>query len=935
MAGVRRRGRPAVGRNRLRFCKLLEACCRAGSSGLRGRDSKVLTPVHCVNIRPTLAASVVTLALLVGAGPAVAQDRPAEPVQERPSCGPPAKQPPTESPTLFRCLELRFHPINEPIVPTETYVRYLQTLATDTSRDRYVPYDETKIQADFWNLWNTGFLDDAWVEVIDDPFENGVGGKYVIYHLEERSRVKVVDYLGSSKVSVGAIEDALAEQSIRVNLDSFVDQATIRKIRGVIRDLYSEKGYQDVSINTELRELPGGPKLVHLIFDIDEGPKYRIREIVFDGNEVFSDGKLRGQMKENRQPGLFSIFTGAGTYHESKFADDAEAITRFYLNEGYVRALVGTPRVEELEDSKDGTERYIRLRIPVDEGARYRIGRFDVTGNDSIRAEGLREQFKVKSGDWFDREKIDKGVEKVQQLYSQLGFYKIGVLPDFQFPEPADAGTGNGEQATPLVDVILEMVEGEQYFVNRITFEGNSTTHDSVIRREIRVVEGGVFNMTALQDSIRRLNQLGYFQPFEGKPEEVDIQDTPGKENLVDITMKVVEQNRNQITFGAGVSQYEGFFGQLSYQTSNFLGRGEVLGVALQKGAYADNYQVSFSEPYMFDRPITMGVDVFKRNFSYPFQYSQDSIGGNFVVGFPASDFSRWFLGYSYQSVRVYDINEAFLDPNLLAFNPLLVDSLLLNVNGRRTVSKISPSWVFNTVNQPLFPTSGTRYTAGIDIAGIGGNTSYLQGRLEGIWYKQITRRMSFGMRAQARYIRPRKETTVLPIFEKYFLGGEYDIRGFDLRTISPRDPGTSLVAGGNKSLVFNAEYYLDIASPIRVLAFFDAGQVQDIGEPLRWKDPVKVTRRPGNLTPVLTDPFAFSTLVPSLVSPPKPEVQTIGEVAAFKVSTGLELRFFMPVVNVPFRLIASYNPSRALIFTHNGLLTPKFTFRFAVGTTF
>ncbi|HSG00518.1 MAG TPA: POTRA domain-containing protein, partial [Vicinamibacterales bacterium] len=487
-----------------------------------------------MNFRPILAASVVTLALLAGVGPARAQDPPAEPVQERPSCGPPAKQPPTESPTLFRCLELRFHPINEPIVPTETYVRYLQTLATDTSRDRYVPYDETKIQADFWNLWNTGFLDDAWVEVIDDPFENGVGGKYVIYHLEERSRVKVVDYLGSSKVSVGAIEDALADQSIRVNLDSFVDQATIRKIRGVIRELYSEKGYQDVSINTELRELPGGPKLVHLIFDINEGPKYRIREIVFDGNDVFSDGKLRGQMKENRQPGLFSIFTGAGTYHESKFADDAEAITRFYLNEGYVRALVGTPRVEELEDSKDGTERYIRLRIPVDEGARYRIGRFDVTGNDSIRAEGLREQFKVKPGDWFDREKIDKGVEKVQQLYSQLGFYKIGVLPDFQFPEQADAATGNGRQAAPLVDVILEMVEGEQYFVNRITFEGNSTTHDSVIRREIRVVEGGVFNMTALQDSIRRLNQLGYFQPFEGKPEEVDIQDTPGKENLVD-----------------------------------------------------------------------------------------------------------------------------------------------------------------------------------------------------------------------------------------------------------------------------------------------------------------------------------------------------------------------------------------------------------------
>ncbi len=895
-----------------------------------------------VAIRSIFVAAGLGVALLANPDLTLAQEPQAAAAQDRPTCGPPAKLPPADSPALFRCLELRFHPVNEPIVPTDTYVRYLQTLATDTGRDRFVPYEEQKIQDDFWNLWNTGFLDDIWVEVIDDPFENGVGGKYVIYHLEERPRVKVVDYLGSTKVSVGAIEDALAEQTIRVNLDSFVDQQTIRKIRGVIRELYSEKGYQDVSIDTELRELPGGPKLVHLIFDINEGPKYKLQEIVFDGNEVFSDGKLRKQMKENKQPGLFSMFTGAGTYHEAKFADDAESITRFYLNEGYVRALVGTPQVEELEDSKDGTERFVRLRIPVDEGERYRIGKFDVTGNDSIRAEALRDQFKLKPGDWFDREQLDKGVEKVQQLYSQLGFYKVGVLPDFQFPEGADPGAeGNGASGAgqpvpdPLVDIILEMVEGEQYFVNRITFVGNTTTHDAVIRRELRVVEGGVFNMTALQDSIRRLNQLGYFQPFEGKPEEVDIQDTPGKENLVDVTMKVVEQNRNQITFGAGVSQYEGFFGQLSYQTSNFLGRGEVLGVSLQKGAYADNYQVSFSEPYMFDRPITIGVDFFKRNFAYPFQYSQDSTGGNFVVGLPATDYSRFFVGYSYQAVRVYDINQAFLDPNLLAFNPLLVDSLLLNVNGKRTVSKVSPSWVFNTVNQPLFPTSGTRYTAGMDIAGLGGNTQYLQGRLEAIWYRPVTRRMSFGIRAQGRYIRPRGDTTVLPIFEKYFLGGEYDVRGFDLRTISPRDPGTSLIAGGNKSLVFNAEYYLDIASPIRVLAFFDAGQVQDIGEPLRWKDPIKVTRTPGSVGSVLSDPFAFSSLIPSLISPPKAEVQTIGEAASFKVSTGFELRFFMPVVNVPFRLIASYNPSRAFVFTHNGQLTPKFTFRFAVGTTF
>jgi len=764
----------------------------------------------------------------------------------------------------------------------------------------------------------------------------------------------------------------MGEQGVRINLDSFVDQTTNRRIRSIIRDLYSEKGYNEVDITDRLEVLPGGPKLVRLVFDIEEGPKYQIREIVFDGNEAFSDTKLRRQMVANKEKNLFSFLTSAGTYLEARFAEDAEALTQFYMNEGYVQARVGTPQVETIEDSQDGAERYVRLRIPLDEGPRFRIGRFDITGNNSLREQALLDQFKIQSGDWFDREQLDKGVEKLQEIYGQLGFYKMNVLPDFCFPaqmtcplpEATAAAGGNGQPAggaappaaqqtpeptpapqtpepttapdgTPLVHVTLEVVEGDMYFVNRISFQGNTTTHDSVIRREMRIHEGGAFNMQGLQESVRRLNQLGYFQPFEGKAEEVQITDVADKQNMVDVTMRVVEQNRNQITFGAGVSQFDGFFGQLSYQTANFLGRGEVLGVSLQRGAYADNYQVSFSEPYLFDRPITVGMDVFKRTFQFPFQYSQDSVGGNLVLGLPATSYSRWFVAYSYQQIQVYDINEAFLNPSVLAFNPLLIDSLLLNVGGKRTVSKISPSWVFNTVNSPIFPTNGTRYTVASDLAGVGGNTTYVQGRLEGIWYKSITRRMSFGARAQARYIRPFGETTILPIFEKYFLGGEYDVRGFDLRTISPRDPATGLITGGNKTLVFNAEYSFDIASPVRVLAFFDAGQVQNLGDPLRWWDPIEFLRTPGTVQPVLTDPFAFSTLTPIADQPRRPETVNLGRRAAFKASTGFELRFFMPVVNVPFRLIAAWNPSRSGILTNNGVLTPKFTFRFAVGSTF
>jgi outer membrane protein insertion porin family len=583
-----------------------------------------------------------------------------------------------------------------------------------------------------------------------------------------------------------------------------------------------------------------------------------------------------------------------------------------------------------LETSDNGDERWIRLTIPVDEGMRYRIGEFTIEGNTAIKTEGLRPMFKIEEGDYYSRKKIFKGFEKVQEVYGMLGFYQWA--PDVELrPRGIDLETGEpigDEPPPPIVDVTIRMIEGKQFLVNRITFTGNTTTHDNVIRRELRIWEGGVFNSTALKESIRRLNQLGYFKPLEGTAEEMQIVPTPGQEGLVDIKLKFEEQNRNQLSFGAGVSQFDGFFGQLSFQTSNFLGRGETFGVSLQKGSQARQYQVSFSEPYLFERPITIGVDLFARQFIFPLQFTQDSVGGNFVVGLPLADYTRLYTGYSYQEIRVLDVNPGYIG----ATNPLLRESLLLDQGGRRTVSKISPSVVFNTVNLPIFPTAGQRYTASLDVAGLGGNTFYWQSRMEGIWYVPLTNRLSLGLRAESQYVRPYGRTETLPIFEKFFLGGEYSIRGFDIRSIGPRDPSSRLVTGGNKTLLFNGEFYINIAGPVRALFFYDAGQVRDIGESFVWNEEITEVRQP-NL-PLLFDPFVFPIL-----SPPgtdnTPEVIVTGRTPAFKTSAGVELRFFMPVLNVPFRLIAAYNPQRYGVLNNNLLRTPRFTFRFAVGTTF
>jgi outer membrane protein insertion porin family len=882
------------------------------------------------------------------APPAPVQDAP-QPAGQAPLppavlCGqqapPPARLPPPGSGPVVYLLGACFPTQGgASVIDPQTYLYYIHLRPSRPSADVWVPYDEKAeetILEDFRRLWNTNFLDNLWVEVTDYQFPNGVIGKLVAYNLEERQRVKIVDYVGSKHVEVSKIEEKLREKNAVIRLDSFIDPGLVRRVAGIVRELYAEKGYQYAEVKPRIREVAGGPKLVHLSFLITEGPKVRIRRVDFAGNRAVSDRALRRQLKENKPQWLLSFITGRGTYQEAKFADDAEKIVEYYRDKGYIQAQVGNPELKVLEDSTDGRTRWVELRIPVQEGERYRIGDVAVAGNDVVKTEALRALFKLKPGKFYSEKQVRKGFEKAREVYGAAGFFEFTGYPDLVPRDPGKATEGKPAvvAGAPVVDVTLRMQEGKQYFVNRITFVGNTTTHDTVIRREMRLYEGGIFNTEALKYSIRRLNQLGYFKQLEGDAIKVDK--TPNQDNKVDVTLKLEEQNRNQITFGAGVSQWEGFFGQLSFQTANFLGRGETFSIVVQAGARAKNYQLAFTEPFLFDRNITGGIDVYNRELRYIGQFTEASRGGNLMFGFPVSDFGRVFTTYSYDEARIKDLDplyQQYLQPGLA--NPFLYDALLIGQGGRRTVSKVTPSYVFNTVDQPIFPSTGRRLTAAMDIAGLGGNTNFLKPRLEAVWYLQQTRRLSLGLRALVEYLRPYGRTTSVPIFERLWLGGEYSIRGFDIRTIGPRDPASGFVIGGNKSLLFNAEYMFNIGGPVRLVAFYDAGQVRDFGERFGFKEPIREVVQPQTAGPVLFDPFATVTLRDPLAAPVAPQTVIVGYRSAFKTSTGLEVRFFMPVLNVPFRLIFAYNPQRGGIFDNNGQPQKPFTFRFAVGTTF
>lgn len=820
--------------------------------------------------------------------------------------------PPANSPTLVRTIEIRFPTQgNVSVIEPQTYLYYIQTRGSRPSEGVWIPYNEQQVLDDFNRLWNTHFLDNLWIDVEDEPYPNGVDAKHIIYNMEERERIKLVDYTGSGakKLDRSKIDEKLKDAGITLSLDSFLDQGTVQRVEGILRDMLHEKGFQAATVTDKVEPIEGGPKLVHLTFVMDEGPKVKIKDVQFLGNKAFSDGDLQGKLKNNKPVWFLSFLSGRGTYKEDKFAEDAQKLIDFYHHEGYIGAQVGNPQLKVLGDSDDGKTRWVELQIPVNEGDRYRVGNFTFAGNTVIKSDALRPYFKLKSGDYYDEEKIRKGLEKVQEIYGAGGYFEFTGFPDLharngsfaeqQSPQaPADgsddaanSAPANAEKASapPTVDVTMRLQEGKQYFVNRITFVGNTTTHDTVIRRQIRLYEGGVFNTEALKNSIKRLNQLGYFKPLEGQ-QDVQVTKTEGASNKVDVQLKLQEQNRNQITFGAGISQFEGFFGQLGFTTSNFMGRGESLSLNIQAGSLAQNYSAAFTEPFLFDRPISGSIQAFRQDIHYLSQFTERTTGGNIGIGFPLADFTRMFLNYSYQAVRVTDVNPIFLTPQAIAGNPYLQDTLLISQGGARTVSKVTPSIVHDTVDNPIFPTTGRRFTLAVDLAGIGGDTNFYKPLVEGVWYFKQSNRTSIGLRAQASYIAPFSGSKALPIFEKLFTGGEYSVRGFDINTIGPRE-ASGLVIGGNKLLLFNAEYLINIAGPVRLVLFYDAGQVDDVGQDLALNQ--------------------------------------------FRTSTGAEIRFLMPVMNIPFRLIFAYDPQRSGVLDNSLQPQKAFSFRFAVGSTF
>jgi outer membrane protein insertion porin family len=717
-------------------------------------------------------------------------------------------------------------------------------------------FSEDQVKRDFRVLWSTGFFADLKIE--DRP---GTRGKILRITVEENPIIKAVTYKTGKKVKESDIVSKLKEKDQYILPYSYYSPAKVQKMKKTISDLLSEKGLLAAKIDTEIKK--AGKNEVEVVIKIDEGPKVRVGDVVFQGNTKLPESTLKWSMKDNRPHTFFNWIAGKDVYKQNKVKDDLDQIKKKYQENGYMEATVGQPRVEEFSRRTVlfKKQKMMRLIIPVNPGYLYRVGEIKIEGNKALAAKGLRTMVKLQPGEVYSVKLREKTIEDISELYRNYGYLYLQVTP-----------IENLDPKSKTVNVTFNIFEGEIVYLNRLEFRGNNYTKDKVIRREMLLFEGERFSLARFKDSMLRIKQLGLVD-VEKEPEFKTNPDEPTK---MDLVVNVKELQRNNIQFSAGYSGYDGTFIAFSYSTVNFLGAGENLEVTAQTGKRVRNYSFGFTEPYLFDQPITAGFNIYDRYSDYTELglYKQKSRGIDLTLGARILGYWRANVTYTIQKV-----NMAY--PN----NSTMNYTSIYGFSGTYYESSITPMLYRSTIDSPLTPTRGTMYSATLKYAGsfLGGDIDIIKPGLEFAHYQPFIGKHVIGIHVDYSFIKAYHGSQV-PYWEKFFLGGERSIRGYEVYAIGPKnEQGVNL--GGDKSFYFNAEYIIPVGGPLYGIFFYDMGNSLLTGQKFSRKN--------------------------------------------MYTSTGFEARIFVPALRVPFRLIFSYNNRKTYVDQ------PNFAFRFAVGTTF
>lgn len=660
-----------------------------------------------------------------------------------------------------------------------------------------------EIDAAIQSIYRLGRFSDvtAAVEVINDV-------QVLIFRVEERPLIRKILFEGNDKIKTDKLR-----QAVTIRVPGIFDPYAISKSLEAVRLEYIKEGYYAAEVTVDHHVTPANESVV--TFRIDEGKLVRIKRIEFLGNSVFDDGELADLM-ETREKWFLSWLTGRGKYNEMLLSQDMERIADAYFDEGYVRVNVRNPVLSLVDDN-----RYMLILVTIDEGEQYRVGKIGASGDLLLREGEILNLLPLQPGEVFSRKRLRTGVEKVTDLYANQGYAYANVTPLTRV---------NDESRK--VDLNLEIEQGPQVSVERIDISGNSVTRDKVIRREMKLVEGDLFNASALKRSRARINNLGYF-------EAVDVTTSEGSDpNLINVDVNVKERPTGSFTIGAGYSSVEGFIGQGSITQENFLGRGWRMSLAASIGGESTTYQMGLTDPYFLDMNLTLGFELYRTDREWT-DFSRRATGGAIKVGRAVGEYSRILFVYRYEEKEIYDVDaNASLE--------------IQDEEGESTISSITNIFTRNTTDYRPDPSRGGALDVSWEFAGLGGTEKFSKYLLDYRHFWPAFWGTTFSAHGRIGYVHAYSGEEV-PLDERFFLGGINSMRGFDSREVGPRDPVTGDFLGGDKQTFFNFEFLFPLAPELGMkgVTFVDVGNAwgddedwfeewrYSTGAGIRWMSPL------------------------------------------------------------------------------------------------
>lgn len=657
-----------------------------------------------------------------------------------------------------------------------------------------------KTDDDIRAIYKLGYFQD--VQAATEESEKGTA---LVYAVVEKPIVRTITFEGNKELATDKLKETLEFKQ-----NSIFSSKDLAKSVAKIKKMYGDEGYYLVEVDPVVAK--NSPTDLAVTFKITEGKKILIRTIRFDGNKAFSNRKLRGVM-ETKEKWFLSWLTGAGTYKEEVLKNDGALIADYYMNNGYINIKVGEP-VVKLADAKDALD----VSIGITEGDQYRVGEIGFKGELLDPAAELRKKIKSEPGELFSRAMLRTDIFTLTDVYADKGYAFANVNP-----------LTKADQEKKIVDLTFDMEKGDLVNFERINIVGNPKTRDKVIRRELRVTEGELYSATGIKRSKQNLMNTGYF-------EEATIATAKGSAaNKLNVDVNVKEKPTGTFSIGGGYSSLDGIIGQGSVQQANFLGLGLKANLSGSIGGKSQTYSVGLTDPYFLDTKWTLGGDVYRSEREYT-DYSRRLTGADIKAGYPINDSIGTFFMYKYELKDLFSPQ--------LAYQTLNFQDPINFPLGRSTTSSIMGSITRNTTDYRLDPTTGMINSLSIEYAGLGGDNKYAKYIGDTTWFHPIYKKLIFSSKLTLGYIQDVGK--LVPIDEKFYLGGIFSLRGFKARTVSPvrvqlekdikgNNTNPQIFLGGNKEFFGNTEFTFPLLAEagVKGVVFFDYGNAY--GEDTKW----------------------------------------------------------------------------------------------------